>query len=666
MSYRARIAILCVLACSLAAMPATAADAASYEVAVTTTEDRGLTDNPNYCSGEGAGGEECPLRAALETASEITFFGGEEIVVAVPAGHYLLSKGALPLGDAHAKSCVSGATKPACPVTLRGAGAGLTIIDGQGASRLITTTEEAGPVTVAGVELTHGAAKNAGAIYAFVTALTVRESLITENEATELGGAIEADYSPGLVVEDSSITHNVASYGGGILAHVSLVEMIGSTLAFNHASSAGGGLTLEENAGLGAIVTDSTIANNTAVTSGGGIAALSTSLVLLHYSTVTANTAPEGGGVFGADPLAIEGSILAGDSPDECAAAKNASAAGVNILFGSSSCSFSGPGPLAVDPRLGPLSANGGLGATAPLLHGSPALNAGGRSCPAASAGAGQVDERGIGRPQGAGCDLGAFESAADAGIALSAAPNPAIVDGSLSLTASASNAGLEALTGVSVTIPVPAGASFVSAPAGCGAAFAATTTVTCQLGSLAPGQTKPVSITIRPEQLGALVETASVSADQADYNSLNDSATIASVIATGVTKAFPPGPTASATLLSRVLAVDAHGNFTIRVRCPSSLGTRCQGAVAIYAARGVLPAVLARRGSHAVLLARRHLVVAAGTTKVVRLHLDRAGIRLLKAHRVASARLLLSAGGNGSAGAIRRYAVKLVHARHR
>jgi uncharacterized repeat protein (TIGR01451 family) len=666
MSVRARISILtCVIACSLAAMPAIAA-AVSYEVAVTTTEDRGLTENSNYCSGEGAGGEECPLRAALETARNITFFGGEEIVVAVPAGHYLLSKGTLPLGDAHAKSCVSGITKPACPVTLRGAGAGQTIIDGQGASRLITTTEEAGPVTIAGVELTHGAAKYGGAIYSYLTELTVRESLISENEATELGGAIEADYSPGLVVENSSITHNVASYGGGILAHVSLVEMIGSTLAFNHASSAGGGLTLEENAGLGAIVTDSTIANNTAVTSGGGIAALSTSLVLLHYSTVTANTATEGGGVFGADPLAIEGSVLADDSPDECAAAKNASTAGVNIIFGASSCSFSGLGPLAVDPRLGPLSANGGLGATAPLLHGSPALNAGGTSCPAADAGAGQVDERGIRRPQGGGCDLGALESAADAGIALAASPNPAIVGGSLSLTATASNAGAEPLTGVSVTIPVPTGASFVSAPAGCAAAFAATTTVTCQLGSLAPGQARSISIAIRPEQLGALVETASVSADQADYNSLNDSATIASVIATGVTKALPPGPTASATLLSRVLAVDSHGNVTIRARCTGDVDTRCLDTVAIYSARGVLPAVLASRGSRAILLARRHLVVAAGTTKVVRLHLDRAGMRLLKAHRVSSARLLLSAGGNGSAGNIRRYVVQLVRARHR
>ncbi len=664
MSFRARISILtCVLMYSLAAMPA-AANAAAYEVAVTTTEDRGLTDNPNYCSGEGAGGEECPLRAALETASEITFFGGEEIVVAVPAGHYLLSKGPLPLGDAHAKSCVSGATKPACPVTLKGAGAGLTIIDGQGASRLITTTEEAGPVTIAGVELTHGAAKNAGAIYAFLTALTVREALITENEATELGGAIEADYSPGLLVENSSITHNVASYGGGILAHVSLVEMIGSTLASNHASKAGGGLTLEENAGLGAIVTDSTIANNTALTSGGGIAALATSFVLLHYSTVTANAAAEGGAVFGADPLAIEGSILAGDSPDECAAAKNASAAGVNILFGSSSCSFSGPGPLAVDPRLGPLSASGGLGATVPLLHGSPAVDAGGTSCPATNTGAGQIDGRGVRRPQGAGCDLGAFESAADAGIALAASPNPALVGGSLSLTASASNVGLEPLTGVSVTVPVPAGASFVSAPVGCTAAFATTATVTCQLGSLAPGQTRSVSIAIRPEQLGALVESASVTTDQADYNPSNDSTTVASVVATGVTKALPPLNSASAALLSKILAVDAHGNVTIRVRCTGGLGARCQDTVAIYSARGILPAVLARRSSRAVLLARRHLVLAVGKTAVLHLRLDRAGMKLLRVHRVASARLLMGAVATGSAGSVRGYAVELVRAR--
>jgi hypothetical protein len=58
------------------------------------------------------------------------------------------------------------------------------------------------------------------------------------------------------------------------------------------------------------------------------------------------------------------------------------------------------------DPMLGPLADNGGPTPTMALLPGSPAIDAGdGSVCPG-------VDQRGVARPQGAGCDIGAFELA--------------------------------------------------------------------------------------------------------------------------------------------------------------------------------------------------------------------------------------------------------------
>lgn len=665
---------MAVLVCSLVAVPA-AAHASSYVLPVTTTEDRGLTDNPNYCGGEGSGGEECPLRAALETAREITSFNGEGIVVAVPEGHYLLnsSKGPLPLGDAHLKSCVVGAAKVPCPVTLQGAGATRTIIDGQNAVEILDATEEAGPVTVAGVTLTHGSAKDGGAIYAFLAALTVRESVLSENSATEGGGAIRADYSPSLLVSDSSILANSAEYGGGILAHVEPVKIIGSTISANHAVGGyGGGLALEQNSGTDeSSLTDSTIAGNTAAKSGGAIAGIGSAGVSLHYSTITANTAVGGGGVSGAAPLTIEGSILSGNSPDQCQGPEAGHALGANIVFGTSSCVFSGPNPLTVDPKLGALSANGGLGATVPLLRGSPAVDAAGASCLSTDTGSGPIDERGIRRPQGAGCDLGAFESAADAGISLTASPDPVTVGEPLSLTATASNAGQDPLTGVSATIPVPAGASFVSAPSGCSVAFGATTIVTCQFGALAPGQAKPVSIAIRPEHSGALVETASITAEQADYNPANDSTTTASVVDVPPSKGPPPGgPTittpgqaATSALVGRVLSVDSHGNVTIRVSCTGSPGARCTDALALYSSHGTLPAAAARgKRPAAVLLARGHVSVQTGKTVIVRLRLDSAGQKLIKSRHTLPARLLLNLSGAATA---RSYTVKLARVRH-
>src|SRR5262245_60451640 len=70
------------------------------------------------------------------------------------------------------------------------------------------------------------------------------------------------------------------------------------------------------------------------------------------------------------------------------------------------SCNFSAPGSLNnTDPALGPLGDYGGPTPTMPLLAGSPAIDR------AISAFCPSTDQRGVARPVGAGCDIGAFES---------------------------------------------------------------------------------------------------------------------------------------------------------------------------------------------------------------------------------------------------------------
>jgi hypothetical protein len=59
---------------------------------------------------------------------------------------------------------------------------------------------------------------------------------------------------------------------------------------------------------------------------------------------------------------------------------------------------------IGSDPNLGPLADNGGATQTHALLSGSPAIDAGDNStCPA-------TDQRGVARPQGSACDIGAYE----------------------------------------------------------------------------------------------------------------------------------------------------------------------------------------------------------------------------------------------------------------
>ena len=62
---------------------------------------------------------------------------------------------------------------------------------------------------------------------------------------------------------------------------------------------------------------------------------------------------------------------------------------------------------LAADPKLDPLQDNGGETETQALLEGSPAIDA----VPAALCAVSE-DQRGVSRPQGEACDIGAFEAA--------------------------------------------------------------------------------------------------------------------------------------------------------------------------------------------------------------------------------------------------------------
>jgi hypothetical protein len=75
-------------------------------------------------------------------------------------------------------------------------------------------------------------------------------------------------------------------------------------------------------------------------------------------------------------------------------------------LTDDTSCDFTATGDLVVaDAMLGPLQDNVGPTETHDLLPGSPAIDAGSVNCPPPD-----TDQRGVVRPQGAGCDIGAVE----------------------------------------------------------------------------------------------------------------------------------------------------------------------------------------------------------------------------------------------------------------
>jgi hypothetical protein len=143
--------------------------------------------------------------------------------------------------------------------------------------------------------------------------------------------------------------------------------------------------------------------------SGGGILGAAS----VTHATISANSAGAGGSSGGGAPGApgagggaadlggaLTNTIASGNSPANCSGA--IVDGGSNLSFPEASC----PG-LNADPLLGPLLDNGGATRTLALGAGSPARDA----VPAVGSGCAATDQRGVARPQGQGCDTGAFEA---------------------------------------------------------------------------------------------------------------------------------------------------------------------------------------------------------------------------------------------------------------
>lgn len=260
-----------------------------------------------------------------------------------------------------------------------------------------------------------------GGIYLEGTA-TIENSTIVGNTAGFLGGGVRV-YTGTTTIKNSVIKNNTAANGGGI-SNVAGLVLIETTVEGNTATADGGGIH-----GTGGDVIRSTISGNTAGSEGGGMhgplnlynstvsgnsanlgGAKASGGGTVVNSTITGNTATTfGGGLSGG--VTVKNSVVAGNT-----AATGAdcfpyiTGAGPNLVGTLSGCVVTGIPALTNAVLLGPLADNGGPNKTHTLLAGNPALSLGEAAVCAASPIDG-VDQRGIVRPQGTGCDLGAVES---------------------------------------------------------------------------------------------------------------------------------------------------------------------------------------------------------------------------------------------------------------
>lgn len=317
-------------------------------------------------------------------------------------------------------------------------GGDLITLSGGGAIRPFLITGS--PVEIRHLSLTQGQAAFGGAIQVATGGyLTLADSSLSQNTATSIGGGLHVAGGTAVLVR-VTLDNNNANYGGGIYNNDALT-LADVTLVDNSATSGGGGLYNNQSATLSSV----TLAANSSG-DGGAIFNSATGTIIVSNGTLSGNQANFGGGLFnngvatlanvtmagngalgggggvlhnsgGVPQLMMTNVILAQNTApttanDQCLFYKAPDSLSYSLWSGVScgAAAINGNQPDS-DALLAPLGFTGTglpseLTMTHALLPGSPAEDMG--TC---DGGTPPIDQRGVDRPQGTGCDVGAVET---------------------------------------------------------------------------------------------------------------------------------------------------------------------------------------------------------------------------------------------------------------
>ncbi len=245
-------------------------------------------------------------------------------------------------------------------------------------------------------------------------AITLNNSAVNGNSAANLGGGIFNNAGSTVTLNNSVVSNSAGVSGGGIFNY-SILTLTNSTVNGNSATFVGGGLFNGISGGVGGTLTlnNSTVSGNNSNDTGGGV--YNTGTLTLNNITISSNNAANSGGLQNDGVVAIQNTLVAkntaGSGPD--CRGNAISSSGYNLIGDTTNCDFTAtPDDLInVDPHLGQLIGPSGAPRYHPLLSGSPAIDAGNPAgCSDRDGNPLTTDQRGVARPQGARCDIGAYE----------------------------------------------------------------------------------------------------------------------------------------------------------------------------------------------------------------------------------------------------------------
>ena len=228
---------------------------------------------------------------------------------------------------------------------------------------------------MSGGEVVYNVADDGGGVYVNASALTQTGGLVAYNLAHDHGGGYYLSVADSTaILIGAQVISNSADVGGGIHVNDGHLNLTNTTLGDNRATSGNGGGIFSNN-GLSELIF-TTVAHNTASGSGEGI-----------Y---------RGGGT-----VRLTDTIVADNGTTNCSG--TIVSQGHNLDSGTS-CGLGASGDITdSNPLLGALREIDGS-MVYPLRAGSPAIGAG--ICIPGI----ETDQRGLTRPQGDGCDIGAYE----------------------------------------------------------------------------------------------------------------------------------------------------------------------------------------------------------------------------------------------------------------